>query len=565
MSFFPSFTITKEEQKEFDPVIFSQRLGLNFAFDCSDAGSFFENSSCQILLLGELLQYQEVRISSGINLFDKVVADILGGELNPNNLNGHFGLVIINFDKKIIKVITNRLGTFHVYYRVGKGISTSFNNLSKTDLNFNLDKKAITYFIKYGFFVNNSTYHEKIKLVQPSSIMIFDFDFELQEESQYYTWEYQPKEITFQQSLNEYSSLLTEVVEDIASGVKLNVPVSGGLDSRETFAIASQISSRLSFFSYGLFKGNQETSIAGQLAAKRKVSLYRHQTSNYLFSRINDILSAVEGYHYLDGTRQIDISDWLFEHGERVLAAHAGDIWNDQMGVGDEKSEVADLVDKKFKKKGYQKALKVLGVEDNMPNPFVEQSSLFLRMANGDVDFAVKMMKMYQWSHRWTMASIRAYQLGAFPRLPFYDNRIVDFFMKTPFSHVSNRRLQIENLKKFHPDLARVRWQEFGASLFVYRYWNNRNLLYRIGSKIWRTFFLKEFSRNWELFFLNEDSQKKMYGWASTNKELKDFVSYFYRQPDGGNGYALSMLFTVDQAIKFHSGKKASISDVGRK
>jgi asparagine synthase (glutamine-hydrolysing) len=560
----PQIRLSKSNHQSYELLHKVQYQNFIVTYDLGDLGWVYESDKFQVFLIGELLQYNNIGISSGIDLKEKVVKDIENDILDYKALNGHYVLLLINKLQKTIEIITNRLGTFHIYFREGYGISTSFSNLANLDLKENIDTKALSYFVKYGFFVHDTTYHKLIKVVQPATKLSFDFNFKLINKEQYYNWIYEPVQKNFEQTLNEYNKVLTEVMRDVAHGVKLNVPISGGLDSRETYALASQISNNISLFSYGLFQGNPETQIAKKLAKKRRFPIYSHVTSNYLFNRINDILRAVEGYHYLDGTRQTDVSDWLSKNGDRVLAAHWGDVWNDDMGIGDGLESVDYLLDKKFKKKGYQKALKVLGWDDNLPNPFEEQSELFLGKAAQNKDFAVKMMKTWQWSHRWTMASIRAYQLGAFPRLPYYDNRIVEFFLKTPLSHVSQRRLQIAHLKKYHPDLASVKWQEYGASLFLYKYWNNRNIFYRVVSKLWRLIFVKEFSRNWELFFLNSEGKKKLVDWSGSNNRLGKFLDDFYNLPDGGNGYALSMLLTIDKSIKFHSANKAGLIDVCR-
>ena len=49
-----------------------------------------------------------------------------------------------------------------------------------------------------------------------------------------------------------------------------------------------------------------------------------------------------------------------------------------------------------------------------------------------DADFQVKAFKTDNWSFRWTLSSLRMFQAAAFPRLPFYDHRLADFFCTVP-------------------------------------------------------------------------------------------------------------------------------------
>ena len=128
-----------------------------------------------------------------------------------------------------------------------------------------------------------------------------------------------------------------------------------------------------------------------------------------------------------------------------------------------------------------------------------------------DLDFKVKLWKTKNWSFRWTLASLRMYQARLFPLLPFYDNRIVDFFLTIPSAYVEKRSFQIEDLKRFAPDLAKVRWQPFDANLYEYKYFNTWLLPRRIIKKLRRTLSGQStIQRNWEVQFLNGDSPQKL-------------------------------------------------------
>ena len=72
----------------------------------------------------------------------------------------------------------------------------------------------------------------------------------------------------------------------------------------------------------------------------------------------------------------------------------------------------------------------------------------------GDADFTLKALKTEQWSFRWTLASIRAYQLGLPTLMPFYADEVVDFFLRVPTDRLPGRRLQTAYLRRHHPDLA---------------------------------------------------------------------------------------------------------------
>ena len=123
-------------------------------------------------------------------------------------------------------------------------------------------------------------------------------------------------------------------------------------------------------------------------------------------------------------------------------------------------------------------------------------------------DFLIKAWKTAQWSHRWTLASIRMYQAGLFPRLPFYDNRLVDCFLRIPSEHMTARRLQIEYIKRTAPDLAQVRWQAYDANLYNYKYFDTWLLAVRAAKKAARVLRnQRTLQRNWEVQFLNTEGR----------------------------------------------------------
>ena len=105
------------------------------------------------------------------------------------------------------------------------------------------------------------------------------------------------------------------------------------------------------------------------------------------------------------------------------------------------------------------------------------------------------------------------FQPGAFPRLPFYDVRLADFFATVPSAWHRGRRLQVDYLKHSVPELARVPWQAYDANLYWYPYFRTWLLPKRAVKKAWRLLRRRPTrERNWEMQFLNERAGA---GWRS--------------------------------------------------
>jgi hypothetical protein len=171
-----------------------------------------------------------------------------------------------------------------------------------------------------------------------------------------------------------------------------------------------------------------------------------------------------------------------------------------------------------------------------------------------DLDFRVKAFKTDQWSWRWTTASLRMFQTAVLPRLPFYDNRLVDFFCTVPSAFVAGRRLQIDYLKRFAPDLARIPWQPYQTNLYRYQHFHTWLLPARIWRKAKRRLTRQQvIQRNWEVQFQGNGRQQLHDFLLAPGQRIHQYLpapaihsllDTFTRQPDGKIGYTISLLFT---------------------
>jgi hypothetical protein len=172
-----------------------------------------------------------------------------------------------------------------------------------------------------------------------------------------------------------------------------------------------------------------------------------------------------------------------------------------------------------------------------------------------DPDFRVKAFKTEQWSFRWSIPPTRIFQSAAWPRKVFYDTRLTDFFATVPASFLSGRRLQIDYLKRFAPDLARITWQVYDANLYQYQYFDTWLLPKRALKKAWRAVRKhKVLERNWEVQFLCPQGRAGLEQWLlRSGLRLHEFVSpaqirilidSLHSSPGAAEGYTVSMLLT---------------------
>lgn len=506
------------------------------------------------------------------------VLAVLRGAADPNELNGHFVLFAHDAQADEWHVWTNRHATLHAYYASDgrrAALGTCFRGVAGAAARPDLDWEGLTSFFAFGYFAADRTYLSDARILRPATHYRFDSRGRLLEESRYWQWWHAPDDRrSFDGTLEAFAERFHEVMAEMMSGGRIAVPISGGLDSRSTVAAAQPGSStaHLWAYSYGYGDDSPETRIAGRVAAARGLAFDAFAIHPYLFDKLPRVLGSIEGFQEVTQSRQAAVTDSISAQSDFLIAAHWGDVYHDDMGVAhaprpDDPVAVAMY---KFRKSGSAWLL------DNLCRPRLatdpeevlrEHVAAELRRVGplDDPDFVIKALKTDQWSARWTTASLRMFQSAAFPRLPFYDTRLADFFCTVPTRVVAGRALQIAYLKRYAPDLARIPWQVTGRNLFS-RGLDPRPLARRVARKgRVRLTGAPIIERNWEVQFLSDGGRASLNRWLlQPGRRLHEHVdieavrrllNQFYRDPWADKrSYAVSLLLTLSAWLDYMAG-----------
>jgi len=530
-----------------------------------------------IWTLGELFPTQPVDL-------DDLVAEVATGERSARELNGHFLILAWHGETRKWHIWTDRFGTLHAYYATdGKraAVGTFHPAVSAAASRRSLDWPGLIGFLACGFFPGDKTFFADVRILRPASHYVFDENGLLLTQERYWQWRHEPEaNRSYDDTVAEFARIFQEVMRDHTGGGRVALPISGGLDSRSTIAAITPgsglpASSHLWSYSYGYSDDSVETRIARQVAGARGLPFSAITIRPYLFDRIDQILASVEGFQDVTQCRQAAAVEEISRHADYLLAAHWGDVWLDDMGLVDKtaKSRPDDLAIyalHKMEKGGRGWLLENLqqcGLGKDSEGLLLEMVRQELTPISHieDPDFRIKAFKTDQWSFRWTTASLRMFQAAAFPRLPFYDTRLSDFFCTVPSTFVRQRRLQIDYLKRYTPDLARINWQVCDTNLFRYQLFNSWLLPKRAVKKAWRLLRGKQIiERNWEVQFLNPQGRRGLEHWllraglrlhefflpAALAKLLQDFYQAPLAQK---RGYTVSMLLTFSVWLEQYS------------
>jgi len=562
------FTITFDttEGRLNDPSIFSTR-GRWFAA---------ESPLIQAWCLGELLSYgasigTEDCLRSALN-------DWEADKLDFRRLNGRFVLIFRHKATQEWTFITDRVGAMHCYvmWRGSKiaAVGSDLLTLAHTGSNLELDWEAIASFFSFGFFLDDHTYFNTIKILQPHSIYRINPTGDLRDHRYYWQWQHDVStQRTYEQTVQDYDELLRQAMWRSVAHARVVLPVSGGLDSRSLAATLPR-DTAVAAYAYGYSANSAETRIAAKVAQASGLTFTPHVIQPYLFDRLPEIVTALHGCQDVTQARQMSVNQWVSVQGDTVLTGLWGDVWCDQMGLADGLPEgitPATQALKKFQKRGRAWLLQNICAPQIQDRSF--QETLADKVAAGfrafkhikDPDFQVKAYKTSRWAFRWSNASLRGFEVGAVPRIPYYDVDLIDFFCTVPTAFVRERRLQIDHLKRFAPQLARVHWQEADANLYLAKYGYWLGLPRRAIKKTERALrHVAPLQRNWEVQFLSPTGRAGLQDWLLApglqlhnfldRKTISALLDGFYAQPDAANGYTVSMLLTFSAWLEttFH-------------
>lgn len=469
--------------------------------------------------IGDIYRHDDATGSTA----DCLRAFLRSGMSSPERLAGRFAIAVWDKTERRWSVWTDRVGSVHLYYTAGPGgpVLGTYSPAVYAASGGKLDWAAIGGFFAYGFFPQDRTHIQGVRVMRPAAR--YDFDSQGREigRQPYWRWTHSPDTRTpAAEKLEEFHALLARVMEDQTRDGVTALPLSGGLDSR-TLAAFIKPGANVLAYSYGYGEASDETAIAGRVAKARGLSFHSHVIRPYLFDRLSSVLSATEGFQDVTQARQADIVDWVGERAEFVLDAHWGDVFCDDAGLKAEAGLSQDAAFRhsvrQYEKRGRNWLFEHL-CRSQLDGQSPEQVARGLIRDEfdalgeiADLDFRVKALKTNLWAHRWTLPSLRVHQIGVLPRTPFFDPRIIDYFCTVPVSMVRCRQLQVEFLKRFAPDLARIPWQTYDADLYRYQHYNTWLVPKRLLKKFYRAVSGDgAIQRNWELQFFGPGQWERL-------------------------------------------------------
>ena len=407
------------------------------------------------------------------------------------------------------------------YYKIMDRTLIPWENKST----YNLDLESILSFISIGFMLDDDTYFTEIKTLKPAIEYKINDKNQITTEERKWSWHYKPIERSFENILDEFSSLFNRLIIDSTKEKNVLLPISGGLDSRSLFIPVSK-QSNLILCSYEFDGGLNETYYGRELSERFNIPFYSQKIPRgYLWEKLDQIAELNGCFTDFTHPRQVAVMDNWKGLGEVILLGHWGDVLFDKQADLKNISyneQVIQLKKKIIKPGGIELAndlWRYWGLEGSFESYITDR----LDKLYDDIDIdhpsaRMRAFKSLYWAPRWTSINLSIFNKAGEIVLPYYSDEMCKFICTIPERYLEGRKIQIEYIKKNCPEVARIPWQKFHPlNLYDYQRFNHPHYYtiraVRKAKRILQKYLLKSpelITRNWELQFLGEQNFTKL-------------------------------------------------------
>jgi len=403
-----------------------------------------------------------------------------------------------------------------------------------------LDYESICFFAATNFFLGDKTYFKDAQSLLPASIYTLSEENTILSREKWFEWHYSPRNISLDEAVDEFADLYNTIAKEQTENAKVVLPLSGGLDSRSQATVLKG-KKNVWCYSYEYPNGIKEASFGEKIAEACDYKFTKYQTpKGYLWNNIEEIAELMQYGGDLTASRQAAFMDEFPKMGDTLFLGHWGDVLFDDMGLDSQRrytdDQYVEILGKKLIKRGgleFANALwDVFGLKGTFKNYFKEQILQKLsEIKISDPNAKVRAFKSLYWAPRWTSIAMPIFEKNMNIRLPYYDNRMCELICTIPEKHLAGRQIQIEYIKRFSPELAKIPWQTYDPlnlyNYHRYNHWTNipnrigNRLRYELKQRLTRQGFV---TRNWELQFMGKENMAELEKWLFENEKFKSFL-----------------------------------------
>jgi hypothetical protein len=406
---------------------------------------------------------EDVLLNSLLNIWFSKGKESLCG------LNGRYSLIIWDEQERELNVATDAFGNRHIYYLHANGHISLSTNLSiltcSPHFRRTLDTQGVVESLCLGYQLEDRTLFSGIKLVPPSSLLIFKRgNLQIIEKKRVTSSVLSPN-LSWKDATEELHFLLCDSLKQrLSDNTKYIIPLSGGLDSRCLTGLSHELGLKYRCYTYGV-KGCKDLQIAPRVASALGTTteiamnkpdyILRRWGDPFLLNgdlRIPTIGVFIDFLEHIGADRGIFISGFM---GDTVT----GDIYH-----FDKLYNSLETHEKFFSLHDLASLLKIPGWRDLAQEILITLGKIRDGFTGSDhvkdlmLDLATRQRRYFSFQER-----LIEYYGGLI--VPFEDVKVLEFFLKLPFLAIDNKELYKRFQARYFPALAKIPSAAHGAML----------------------------------------------------------------------------------------------------
>lgn len=201
------------------------------------------------------------------NLLQSIIKDYLRNDKTfANNLSGFFSLTLIDFSKRKVLLISDKVGQLRLYYSFENNnliFSTALNHLAEQKTS--ISKEGLAQFILVNYYIDEHTIFNEIKRTTPGTIIFFEKDENPYKGKYFDLFNHLIHLRDEQLPLDSVSETLKKIVHDYSEGNGKIITLTSGFDSRLLLAAVLSSDKSTDAFTFGV-NNNFEFNIAQIIA-----------------------------------------------------------------------------------------------------------------------------------------------------------------------------------------------------------------------------------------------------------------------------------------------------------
>jgi len=512
-----------------------------------------------LLFHGEIYNYKELKDEIGaeeslstakllLALYEKYRNDLVF------KLKGAFNIIIWERKEKKLTVINDRYGLRPIYYSQhnnGLYLASEVKAiLTCNDVSKNVDDSAIASLFFFGFVMENKTYFESIKLLPPASLLVFKNN--KISISNYWDFNFLDKKEGKPQDYYEerLGNLILQAIErHVGDGVRITVPLSGGLDSRTILASIPKEYYPVNTVTFG-------TEDMDDVKIAKRVSDALGTNHHYLEISPEDIIN--------NARKIVNITDGMISFLHSIgnmkleLIRDYTDVCLDGMQPfgsffspfailkTKEKLLIADYLFQPIST-NLAKSLFIHSYYKKMrdyPREIIGNISRKCKSASSSsiIDYSIATQYVRRFANYGNLVKKTHVQV----RSPFFDNDLVDFIVNTPPHERRYQYLYTRTFSRLFPELSKIPWEKTGLPV------DATNTFAKMTLCLIKKRLKKKMSGVSSVNLFAKYTQ-----WSRENENLINFISSTLLD---GKGYSRSILNikTVERILEEHIKGKSN-------